>query len=479
MNTAELEKTENAESTAPVKENKMGVLPVGKLVFSMSLPMMVSMLVQALYNIVDSLFVSQINQNAFTGVSLAFPLQNLMIAVGVGTGVGVNANLARALGEKKFEKANKFARHGIFLAVCSYLAFLAVTLCFTKVYFRAQTDVAATIFGASDATLPYALAYSRIYILGSVFVLLVMGMNPFITAQGFAKISMLTTVIGAVINIVLDPILIFGIGPFPKMGVAGAAVATVVGQICGALFGIYLNVTRNHEININMRGFRPEEKFVKSIYAIGVPSIIMASVTSVMTFLLNLILAGFGALKDTLQSVLGAYFKLQSFIFMPVFGLNNGTVPIISYNYGAGKRTRLVKTIKISALFATSIMLLGLLLMQVFPAQMLEIFKANDEMLRWGVPALRIISVSFIFAGVAIVFSSAFQSLGHPINSMIISIARQLIVLVPAAFLLAKTGNPDMVWWSFPIAEIMSLSASIFFMIKIHREVIRHIPDNE
>lgn len=471
MNTAELEKTENAESTAHVKENKMGVLPVGKLVFSMSLPMMVSMLVQALYNIVDSLFVSQINQNAFTGVSLAFPLQNLMIAVGVGTGVGVNANLARALGEKKFEKANKFARHGIFLAVCSYLAFLAVTLCFTKVYFRAQTDVAATI--------RYGEQY--LYIAGGLSVGSFMQiMNErLLQSTGKTVLSMFTQGLGAVINIVLDPILIFGIGPFPKMGVAGAAVATVVGQICGALFGIYLNVTRNHEININMRGFRPEEKFVKSIYAIGVPSIIMASVTSVMTFLLNLILAGFGALKDTLQSVLGAYFKLQSFIFMPVFGLNNGTVPIISYNYGAGKRTRLVKTIKISALFATSIMLLGLLLMQVFPAQMLEIFKANDEMLRWGVPALRIISVSFIFAGVAIVFSSAFQSLGHPINSMIISIARQLVVLVPAAFLLAKTGNPDMVWWSFPIAEIMSLSASIFFMIKIHREVIRHIPDNE
>ena len=471
MNTAELEKTENAESTAPVKENKMGVLPVGKLVFSMSLPMMVSMLVQALYNIVDSLFVSQINQNAFTGVSLAFPLQNLMIAVGVGTGVGVNANLARALGEKKFEKANKFARHGIFLAVCSYLAFLAVTLCFTKVYFRAQTDVAATI--------RYGEQY--LYIAGGLSVGSFMQiMNErLLQSTGKTVLSMFTQGLGAVINIVLDPILIFGIGPFPKMGVAGAAVATVVGQICGALFGIYLNVTRNHEINLNMRGFRPEGKFVKSIYAIGVPSIIMASVTSVMTFLLNLILAGFGALKDTLQSVLGAYFKLQSFIFMPVFGLNNGTVPIISYNYGAGKRTRLVKTIKISALFATAIMLLGLLLMQVFPAQMLEIFKANDEMLRWGVPALRIISVSFIFAGVAIVFSSAFQSLGHPINSMIISIARQLVVLVPAAFLLAKTGNPDMVWWSFPIAEIMSLSASIFFMIKIHREVIRHIPDNE
>lgn len=471
MNTAELEKTENAESTAPVKENKMGVLPVGKLVFSMSLPMMVSMLVQALYNIVDSLFVSQINQNAFTGVSLAFPLQNLMIAVGVGTGVGVNANLARALGEKKFEKANKFARHGIFLAVCSYLAFLAVTLCFTKVYFRAQTDVAATI--------RYGEQY--LYIAGGLSVGSFMQiMNErLLQSTGKTVLSMFTQGLGAVINIVLDPILIFGIGPFPKMGVAGAAGATVVGQICGALFGIYLNVTRNHEINLNMRGFRPEEKFVKSIYAIGVPSIIMASVTSVMTFLLNLILAGFGALKDTLQSVLGAYFKLQSFIFMPVFGLNNGTVPIISYNYGAGKRTRLVKTIKISALFATSIMLLGLLLMQVFPAQMLEIFKANGEMLRWGVPALRIISVSFIFAGVAIVFSSAFQSLGHPINSMIISIARQLVVLVPAAFLLAKTGNPDMVWWSFPIAEIMSLSASIFFMIKIHREVIRHIPDNE
>lgn len=452
------------------KENKMGTLPVGKLVITMSLPMMASMLVQALYNIVDSLFVSQINQNAFTAVSLAFPLQNLMIAVGVGTGVGVNANIARSLGEKQFDKANRFARNGLFLAVCSYLVFLIFALFFTDVYFRAQTDV--------EATINYGKQYLFIVSAASIGSFVQIMSERLLQSTGNTVLSMYTQGLGAVINIVLDPCLIFGYGPFPKLGVAGAAAATVIGQCAAAALGIYLNVKKNKEISINMKGFRPDGGLIKRIYAIGIPSIIMASVTSVMTFLLNLILAGFGELKDTLQSVLGAYFKLQSFIFMPVFGLNNGTVPIISYNYGAGKRARLIKTIKLSAVFATSIMILGILIMQLLPEQMLSIFKASGEMLRYGVPALRIISLSFIFAGVSIVFSSSFQSLGHPLNSMFVSIARQLVILVPAAFLLAKTGDPSMVWWAFPIAEVVSLSACCFFMRKIYTQVIKKMPDN-
>ncbi len=465
--------TETAEkeiSAAAVQtENKMGVMPVGKLVFSMSLPMMISMLVQALYNIVDSLFVSMINQNAFTAVSLAFPFQNLMIAVGVGTAVGVNANLSRSLGEKRFDRANLFAKHGLFLAACSYAFFLATSL-FIRVYFTAQTNVHKTI--------EYGVDYLSIAVIASFGVFIQMMCERLLQSTGKTVLSMLTQGLGAIINIILDPCLIFGLGFFPKMGVAGAALATVIGQCAGAALGIYFNIKYNKEININMKGFRPQKEFIAKIYGIGVPSIIMSSITSVMTFLLNLILASFGDLKDTLQSVLGAYFKLQSFIFMPVFGLNNGTVPIISYNYGAGKRGRLIKTIKISAAFATSIMLLGLLTMQFIPGLMLKLFNANDEMLKYGIPALRIISISFIFAGVCIVFSSSFQSLGHSLNSMMVSIARQLLILVPAAFLLSKTGNPTNIWWAFPIAEIMSLSASSFFMKKIYDSVIRKIPDN-
>lgn len=463
------ETLEKERETAP--ENKMGVLPVGKLVITMSLPMMVSMLVQALYNIVDSLFVSQINQNAFTAVSLAFPLQNLMIAVGVGTGVGVNANIARSLGEKQFERANRFARNGLFLAVCSYIAFLLFALFFTDVYFRAQTDV--------EATIRYGKQYLFIVAAVSIGSFLQIMSERLLQSTGNTVLSMFTQGLGAIVNIVLDPLLIFGLGPFPKLGVAGAAAATVIGQCMAAALGIWLNVNRNKEININMRGFRPNGAAIKRIYAIGVPSIIMASVTSVMTFLLNLILATFGDIKDTLQSVLGAYFKLQSFIFMPVFGLNNGTVPIISYNYGAGKRRRLIKTIKLSVCFATAIMIAGLLLMQLLPAHMLKIFKASEEMLKYGTPALRLISLSFIFAGTNIVFSSAFQSLGHPINSMLVSIARQLLVLVPAAFLLARTGEPSMVWWSFPIAEIFSFALCCIFMRMIYKRVICSIPENE
>lgn len=454
---------------AKAKENKMGVMPVGRLVISMSLPMMASMLVQALYNIVDSLFVSHVNSNAFTAVSLAFPMQNLMIAVGIGTAVGVNANIARSLGEKNFEKANSFARNGIFLAICSYVLFLLFAIFGTEIYFSVQTDVTATI--------EYGKQYLFIVTAASFGIFLQTVSERILQSTGKTVLSMFSQGLGALINIILDPLLIFGIGPFPQMGVAGAALATVIGQCAAAALAIWLNVTKNREINIGMKGFRPDSSAIKSIYRIGVPSIIMTSVTSVMTFLLNLILATFGALTDVLQSVLGAYFKLQSFIFMPVFGLNNGTVPIISYNYGAGKRSRLIKTIKLSVVFATAIMLIGLLLMQTVPDSMLKIFKASGDMLKYGVPALRIISISYILAATNIVFSSAYQSLGHSMNSMLISIARQLAVLVPVAYMLSKTGNPSAVWWAFPIAEVVAIIINCLFMTRIYRTVIKPMSD--
>lgn len=458
-------KEKEPQTSAPA-ENKMGVMPVGRLVFSMSLPIMISMLVQALYNIVDSLFVSQINQNAFTAVSLAFPLQTLMIGVAVGTGVGVNANLSRSLGEKQFEKADKFAKNGLFLAALSYVAFVVFAVFFTDIYFTAQSSVRATV--------EYGKQYLFIISIASIGVFVQVMCERLLQSTGNTVLAMYSQGLGAVINLVLDPVLIF----VCDLGVAGAALATVIGQCASALFGIYLNIKYNKEINISMKGFRPDGELIKKIYAVGVPSIIMQSITSVMTFMFNRILTSFGSLTDTLQSILGAYFKLQSFIFMPVFGLNNGTIPIISYNFGAGKRTRLVKTIKISAAIALSIMLFGLALMQIFPEQLLHIFKATDEMLKYGAPALRIISLSFIFAGICIVFTSAFQSLGHSVNSMLVSIARQLIILIPSAYLLAGTGDPNKVWWAFPIAEIASLTASSLFMVNIVRKVIRPMPDN-
>ncbi len=459
-----------AEKTLVREENKMGVMPVGRLVLSMSLPMMASMLVQSLYNIVDSFFVAQLDKNAFTALSLAFPLQNLMIAVGVGTAVGVNANLSRSLGEKKFELANKYAKTGLFLSGVCTLVFMLVAVLFTRLYFNIQTDV--------KATADYGCTYMFIVTFVCIGLFVQVMTERLLQSTGKTLLSMFTQGLGAILNIILDPLLIFGIGPFPKLGIAGAAIATVMGQCAAAALGIYLNVSRNKEININMRGFKPQKALVGKIYSIGVPSIIMASITSVMTFMLNLILSRFDELTDTLQSALGAYFKLQSFIFMPVFGLNNGTVPIISYNYGAGKRTRVIKTIKLSALFATIIMLIGLALMQLIPSVMLGIFKPDAQLLKYGVPALRIISLSFIFAGMSIVFSSSFQSLGKPLNSMMVSIARQLVILVPTAFLLSLTGKADMVWWSFPIAEIFSFAACCFFMARLNKNVISRIPDN-
>ena len=444
-----------------IKENKMGTMPINKLLISMSLPMMISMLVQALYNVVDSIFVSQISENALTAVSLAFPVQNFMIAVGVGTGVGINALLSRSLGEKKFEQANKVANNGVFLAVLSYIAVLILGIIFSRRFFQWQTDIKDIVDGGYSYLIIVTTCSFGMY--GQIV------FEKLMQSTGKTIFSMTTQLTGAIVNIVLDPILIFGLFGFPKLGISGAAIATVIGQICGMSLGIYLNTTKNKEIKVEVKNFRPSLRTIKEIYAVGIPSIIMASIGSVMTFGLNKILLVF---SSTATAVFGVYFKLQSFIFMPVFGINNGMVPIIAYNYGARNKDRLMKTVKISIMYGISIMLIGLVIFQVFPKELLSLFNASDKMISIGVPALRTISISFLFAGYCIVVSSMFQALGNGVMSMIVSLVRQLIVLLPVAYLLSKSGNLNMVWWAYPIAEIASVCLSVIGFKYVYKKEV-------
>lgn len=445
-----------------VKENKMGTMPINKLLIAMSIPMIISMLVQALYNVVDSIFVSQISENALTSVSLAFPVQNFMIAFGVGTGVGINALLSRSLGEKKFEEANKAANNGVFLAVMSYLLFLVLGLLFSKSFFQWQTDIKEIVDGGYRYLIICTTCSFGMY--GQIV------FEKLMQSTGKTFYSMLTQITGAVINIILDPILIFGLFGFPKLGITGAAMATVIGQICGMTVGIYLNKVKNKEIEVKVKGFRPNLKTIKEIYSVGIPSIIMGSIGSVMTFSMNKILLVF---TSTATAVFGVYFKLQSFIFMPVFGLNNGMVPIISYNYGARHKDRLIQTVKISIIYAVLIMILGLLIFQFFSKQLLSLFSASEEMINIGVPALRTISISFLFAGYCIVLGSMFQALGRGVMSLIVSVGRQLVVLLPVAYLLSKSGNLNLVWWAFPIAELASVFlSSIGFKYVYKKEIL-------
>ena len=444
-----------------IKENKMGTMPINKLLISMSLPMMISMLVQALYNVVDSIFVSQISENALTAVSLAFPVQNFMIAVGVGTGVGINALLSRSLGEKKFEQANKVANNGVFLAVLSYIAFLILGIIFSRRFFQWQTDIKDIVDGGYSYLIIVTTCSFGMY--GQIV------FEKLMQSTGKTIFPMTTQLTGAIVNIVLDPILIFGLFGFPKLGISGAAIATVIGQICGMSLGIYLNTTKNKEIKVEVKNFRPSLRTIKEIYAVGIPSIIMASIGSVMTFGLNKILLVF---SSTATAVFGVYFKLQSFIFMPVFGINNGMVPIIAYNYGARNKDRLMKTVKISIMYGISIMLIGLVIFQVFPKELLSLFNASDKMISIGVPALRTISISFLFAGYCIVVSSMFQALGNGVMSMIVSLVRQLIVLLPVAYLLSKSGNLNMVWWAYPIAEIASVCLSVIGFKYVYKKEV-------
>lgn len=449
---------------AMVKENKMGVLPVNKLLVTMSLPMMISMLVQALYNIVDSVFVARIEEKALTAVSLAFPIQTLMIAVGVGTAVGINALLSRFLGEKEFEKANTVAKNGIFLAVISYILFLCIGVFGVRIFYTSQTTDAVII--------NYGVEYLTIVCVASLGIFMQATFEKLLQSTGKTFYTMITQGTGAVINIILDPILIFGYFGMPKMGVAGAAVATVIGQCVAAVLAIITNVKVNKEIHVGMKGFKPNGRVIKQIYMIGIPSIIMQAIGSVMTYGMNRILITF---TDTATAVFGVYFKLQSFVFMPVFGLNNGMVPIIAYNYGARSRERVVKTYKLAVCYAVVIMAVGTAIMQCIPDKLLLLFDASEHMLEIGVPALRIFSTCFIVAAFCIVTGSLFQALGYAWYSMINSICRQLVVLLPAAYLLALTGKLQNVWLAFPIAEVMSASVTLFFLVRIWKRVISRI----
>lgn len=446
------------------KENKMGTMPVNKLLITMSLPMMISMLVQALYNVVDSVFVSRINENALTAVSLAFPIQTLMIAVAGGTCVGINAVLSKALGEKEQERADRTAVSGIILMAVSYLLFLAVGLFATRLFYLTQTNDGQIVeFGVQYLSIVCSCSFG----LFTQFVF-----ERLLQSTGRTFYIMITQGTGAVINIILDPIFIFGLAGMPKMGVAGAAVATVTGQTIAGVIAMVMNFKKNEDITIRFRGFRLEREIVGQIYKIGVPSMIMQAIGSVMTYGMNLILISF---TPTATAVFGVYFKLQSFIFMPVFGLNNGLVPILAYNYGAGRRDRFIQALKCGILYAVSIMAVGVVIFQTIPAVLLGFFEASVEMLRIGVPALRIICISFLPAGFGIVCGTAFQALGNAVYSMFVSIARQLVVLLPAAYLLALTGEVTNVWWAFPIAEVMSLAMTAIFLIRINSRVIRHI----
>ncbi len=447
-----------------VQENKMGVMPVNKLLISMSLPMMISMLVQALYNIVDSIFVARICENALTAVSMAFPLQTLMIGVSIGTCIGVNAILSKALGAKDGERANQAALNGIFLAILSYLLFLIIGLTCVKPFYMSQTD--------DPEIIQYGVDYLSIVMILSFGVFLQTMFERLLTSTGRTMLTMITQGTGAIINIILDPILIFGLLGAPEMGVKGAAVATIIGQIAAAIFAIILNLKKNKDIQLEFKGFKPDLRMIKDIYIIAVPSIVMQCIGSVMTYSMNLILMAF---SSTAVAVFGVYFKLQSFIFMPIFGMNGGVVPIIAYNYGAGKRERLVKTWKLGWLYATIIMCIGTILFECIPETLLSFFKASDYMLSIGVPALRIIGIHFPVAAFCIITGTLFQSLGKSIYSMITSIMRQLVVLIPAAYLLSLLGNVTFVWWAFPIAEVMSAAATVFYLIRIKRKIISKI----
>ena len=451
-------------------ENKLGTMPISKLIWNMSLPIIASMLVQALYNIVDSVFVSWVSEASLTAVSLAFPAQNLMISLAAGTAVGVNALLGRALGAGEQQRVDRVAMNGMFLALVGFVVSCVLGLTCAGAFLRSQTQV------------------EEIVVMGEQYLHIVMGcsfalfgqimLERLLQGTGRSLLSMYTQGLGAIVNIILDPVFIF----LFKMGVAGAAVATVIGQICGMLLAAYFNVKKNQDIRLRVRGFRPDWRLIGSIYAIGLPSVIMMAIGSVMTFLMNKILIVYHAAHETAATAFGIYFKLNSFIFMPVFGMNNGVVPIIAYNYGAQNRARMVEAIKRSAVYASAIMVVGMALFLAIPGTLLNIFDASETMLSVGIPALRTICLSFWIAGACIALSGSFQALGKSLYSMVISIVRQLVFLVPIAYVLARygaaNGNSNLVWWCFPLAELASLTVTLAFFRRLYRTLIAKIPEH-
>lgn len=448
--------------------SRMGTAPMGPLLFSLALPMMVSMLFQALYNVVDSIFVSYINEAALSAVSLAFPIQNLMIAFAVGTGVGVNAYVSKSLGEGNHADADRAAANGLFLALCTFVAFLLFGLFGVSAFMNSQTE--------DPLIRQYGQDYLSVCCIFSLGCMVQCMVEKLLSATGRSNYAMITQLVGALTNIVMDPILIFGLFGFPRMEAAGAAAATVAGQFLGAFTGLYLNLRHNHDLHFRLRDLRPSGRTIKRIYQVGVPSIAMTSVGSVMTFCMNRILIGF---SSTAVAVFGVYFKMQSFIVMPLFGLNNGMVPIIAYNYGARKPRRIIQVVRMAVVVAVCIMLLGFLCAQLWPGAMLSIFNAGPEMLSLGEVALRIISFHFIIAGFNIVASATFQALGRGFMALLVSLVRQLFVLVPAAWLLSLSGNVNIIWWAFPIAEVSSLILCSLFLLRCYRTVLHPMLEPE
>ena len=448
------------------QENKMGVQPVGRLLLSMSLPMMISMIVQALYNVVDSIFVSRLSEAALTAVTLVFPVQSLMIAFGSGLGVGINALLSKSLGQGDQKQANQAARHGmvLFAAVCAL--FIGIGIFAARPFMAGQTDDAMI---AADGAAYLSIVCGCSFGLFGQFLF-----ERLLQSTGRTFYTMVTQSLGAVINIILDPILIFGLFGAPRMGVAGAAAATVFGQVCAALLALYFNLRKNPELSLSMKRFKWEPRVLGVILSVGIPSVIMMSISSLMNLGMNVILISYSA---TAVAVFGVYFKLQSFVFMPVIGLNNGMVPILSYNYGAGKKDRMLSTIKLSISIAVPVMLLGTVVAQLFPEALFSLFDASDAMLEIGVPALKIISIHFPVAAVSIVLSSVFQALGNGIYSMVASFCRQLIALLPLAYLFARIGGLDAVWWAFIPAEVISLALCLYFFWRVDRKQLCRMED--
>ncbi|MGP1617482.1 MATE family efflux transporter [Peptostreptococcus stomatis] len=446
----------NKSNKEHIKENKMGTMSIKRLILTMSAPIVVSMMVQSLYNVVDSIFVAQISEEAITAVSMAFPFQQLMMSVGIGTAIGVNSLLARNLGAKKFSQVNKIANNGLLLAFFSFIAFFLVGLFLSDKLIGIQTD--------NPDILAHGPVYLRICLMGSFGIFTHLMFERLLQATGKTMYTMIAQIAGALMNIILDPIMIFGWLGLPAMGLAGAALATVISQHIGVLVAAYLCISKEEYIKIGFKYMKPESKIIRNIYAVGIPSIIMISISSVTIFSFNQILAKFSI---TAVALLGIYFKLQSFIFMPVFGLNNGIIPIVGYNYGANDKERMKEAIFLGMRYAVIIMLIGTMIMMVFPDQLLAMFNASDQMLGIARVAFRIISASFVFAAISIISIGVFQAIGRGTLSMVISIIRQLVVLIPLAYLFSLTGNLDRVWWSVIIAELVATSICVSNIRKI------------
>ena len=452
----------------PRSDNKMGIMPIRKLIVNMSVPMMISMLVQALYNIVDSVFVAQIGEDALTAVTLAFPMQNLMISVGAGTGVGINALLSRALGAREFDKSDKVANNGILLAFFSFIVSAILGLTITGPFIRSQTSSADII--------QYGNAYLGIVMTLSFGLFMQVTFERLLQSTGRTMLSMISQLTGAIINIFLDPVMIFGLLGCPKLGVAGAAYATVIGQTIASVLGFVMNLKLNRDIHISAGAIlHPDKKTIGRIYFVGIPSILMMSIGSVMTYLMDLILISF---STTATAVFGVYFKLQSFFFMPVFGLNNGLIPVLAFNYGAGHKRRINKALKFAMLLAICVMLCGTATFELIPDRLLDLFNASAEMKQMGVVALRTIAIHFPIAAMGIIMSSIFQAFSKSFYSLFVSLGRQLVILIPAAWLLSMTGNVNNVWWCFFIAEIASFILSLTFFRKVYQSDVSPLPDD-